>query len=190
MRSDSIYELPQDLPAPVDDGACDHLPGMALPNVALPATNGDLVNVARSAAAKRTVFFFYPRSGRPDQEPPAGWNQIPGARGCTPQSCAYRDHFAEFVALGVQVFGVSAQNTEYQQEFAARTNLPYPLLSDANFRLTSALRLPTFEVEGMRLIKRLTLVTSHGRIEKVIYPVFPPDCNAEDVLAYLAATKG
>ena len=190
MRSDSVYDLPQDLPVPVDDGACAHLLGMALPNVALPSTTGDLVNVAQAAASKRTVFFFYPRSGRPDQEPPAGWDHIPGARGCTPQSCAYRDHFADFAGLGVQVYGVSAQDTGYQQEFAARTELPYPLLSDVESRLTSALRLPTFEVEGMKLIKRLTLGTGRGKIEKVIYPVFPPDRNAEEVLAFLRSTKG
>lgn len=190
MRSDSVYDLPQDLPVPADDGACAHLPGMALPNVALPATTGDLVDVARTAGSKRTVFFFYPRSGRPDEEPPAGWDQIPGARGCTPQSCAYRDHFSDFASLGVQVYGVSAQDTAYQQEFAARTELPYPLLSDAAFRLTSALRLPTFEADGMRLIKRLTLITSHGKIGRVMYPVFPPDRNAEEVLAYLRSTKG
>lgn len=189
MRSDSVYDLPEDLPVPEDDGACDHLAGMALPDVTLSATTGDTVNVARVAAAGRTVFFFYPRSGRPDQEPPAGWNQVPGARGCTPQSCAYRDHFAEFVELGVPVYGVSAQDAEYQAEFAVRTNLPYPLLSDSEFRLTSALRLPTFEIEGMTLIKRLTLVASGGKIEKVFYPVFPPDRNAEEVLEYLEVTR-
>jgi len=135
------------------------------------------------------VFFFYPRSGRPDEPPIPGWDDIPGARGCTPQSCAFRDRFAEFEALGVQVFGMSAQDTEYQREFAQRTHLPYRLLSDAAFALTDAIALPTFEAGGMRLIKRLTLVVSKGRIEKVFYPVFPPDKNAHEVLAYLQHTS-
>jgi peroxiredoxin len=131
------------------------------------------------------VFFFYPRSGRPDEPQIPGRDDIPGARGCTPQSCAFRDQFPEFEELGVQVFGVSAQDTPYQLEFAERTHLPYPLLSDAQLELTRALSLPTFEVARMTLIKRLTLVVSAGRIEKVFYPVFPPDKNAGQVLGYL-----
>src|SRR5438132_2587866 len=185
MRRGSLHELPEDLPVPVDDGACDHLPGVEIPALSLPSTAGGVVNLAEASREKRTVFFFYPRSGRPDEPPIPGWDDIPGARGCTPQSCAYRDHFSEFEALGVQVFGVSTQDTEYQHEFAERTKLPYPLLSDSDFVLTAALGLPTFEAGGMRLIRRLTLVVSHGRVEKVLYPVFPPDKNAEEVLAYL-----
>ena len=168
---------------PVDDGACNHLAGMAMPLLALPSTNGGEVNVAEASRERRTVFFFYPRSGRPDEAQIPGWDDIPGARGCTPQSCAFRDNFGEFERRGVQVFGVSAQDTDYQREFADRTHLPYPLLSDAAFTLTNALKLPTFEVARMTLIKRLTLVVSDGRIEKVFYPVFPPNKNAEDVLA-------
>jgi len=179
------YELPPDLPVPVDDGVCDHLPGTAMPSIHRTATAGPEVDVAEASGDGRAVFFFYPRSGRPDEPPIPGWDDIPGARGCTPQSCAFRDHFAEFEALGVGVFGVSAQDTEYQREFAQRTHLPYPLLSDADLALTDALRLPTFEVSRMRLIKRLTLVVSNARIEKVFYPVFPPDKNAEEVLEYL-----
>jgi len=183
MRRGNLYDLPDGLPVPVDDGACNHLAGMTTPPLVLPSTNGGEVNVAQASRAQRTVFFFYPRSGRPDEPQILGWDDIPGARGCTPQSCAFRDHFREFQALDVYVFGVSAQDTDYQREFAERTHLPYPLLSDAAFALTTALRLPTFEAGGMTLIKRLTLVVSDGRIEKVFYPVFPPNKNAEDVLA-------
>ena len=172
MRSGSLYSLPGGLPVPEDDGACDHLPGAAMPSVKLQSTDGWAGRCGRNSRMGRTVFFFYPRSGRPDEPPIPGWDDIPGARGCTPQSCAFRDHFSEFEALGVRVFGVSAQDTEYQHEFAERTHLPYPLLSD-EVSLTDALRLPTFEAGGMRLIKRLTLVVSDGRIEKVFYPVFP-----------------
>ena len=181
----SLYELPPDLPAPVDDGASDHLRGKKMPPVSLSSTADGEINVAEASREGRTVFFFYPRSGRPDEPPIPGWDDIPGARGCTPQSCAFRDHFREFEALGVCVVGVSAQTTDYQREFAERTHLPYPLLSDADFALTEALHLPTFEVAGMLLIKRLTLVVSNGRIEKVFYPVFPPDKHAEEVLDYL-----
>jgi len=181
----NLYELPPDLPVPIDDGACEHLSGVEMPVVSLPSTLGATVNLAEASCSGRTVFFFYPRSGRPDEPPIPGWDDIPGARGCTPQSCAFRDHHGEFEALSVRVFGVSAQDTEYQREFAERTKLPYPLLSDSDFVLTEALGLPTFEAGGMRLIRRLTLVTSDGRIGNVFYPVFPPDKNAEEVLAYL-----
>jgi peroxiredoxin len=184
-RRGGLYELPADLLVPVDDGACDHLLGIQMPEVSLPATTGGTVDLTKVANDGRAVFFFYPRSGRPDEPPIPGWDDIPGARGCTPQSCAFRDSFGEFEALSVRVFGVSAQDTDYQREFAERTHLQYPLLSDARFALTDALRLPTFEARGMRLIKRLTLVLSDGRVERVFYPVFPPDKNAEEVLAYL-----
>ena len=150
MRSDSVYELSEGLPVPVDDGACDHLRGMEMPAVALSSTAGDVVDVANVSRESRTVFFFFPRAGRPDEPPLPGWDDIPGARGCTPQSCAYRDHISEFEELGVQVFGVSTQDTEYQRELAARTKLPYPLLSDAGLALTRSLGLPTFEAGGMQ----------------------------------------
>jgi len=181
----NLYKLPPDLPVPIDDGACDHLPSVEMPAVSLPSTLGGRVKLAEASRSGTTVFFFYPRSGRPDEPPIPGWDDIPGARGCTSQSCAFRDHFSVFEARGVRVFGVSAQDTEYQREFADRTKLPYPLLSDSDFVLTEALGLPTFEAGDMRLIRRLTLVTSDGRIEKVFYPVFPPDKNAEEVLGYL-----
>jgi peroxiredoxin len=189
VREGKLYELPEGLPVPVDDGACDHLPGMQMPPISLASTGGETVDVAEVSRDGCTVFFFYPRSGRPDERQIPGWDDIPGARGCTPQSCAFRDNFNEFEALGVRVFGVSAQDTNYQREFAERTHLPYPLLSDAAFVLTDALRLPTFEAGGMRLIKRITLLLTDGLIEKVCYPVFPPDKNAEEVLAYLRAAR-
>jgi peroxiredoxin len=183
-RSDSLFTLPADLPVPVDDGAAGHLTGMALPSIPLPATDGATVDLA--ALDGLTVVYSYPRTGRPDQEVPASWNAIPGARGCTPQSCAFRDHHAELAALGARVFGFSTQTTEYQREVAERLHLPFALLSDADLRFTRALRLPTFEFEGETLTKRLTLVLRDGRIVKVFYPVFPPDKNAEDVIAWLS----
>jgi len=179
-----LYELPKDLPVPQDDGACKHLPGKELPGLALASTAGRQVRLDEQSQT-RTVFFFYPRTGRPGVSISPEWNQIPGARGCTPHSCAYRDLHAEFLKLKTAVFGVSSQDTEYQLELVRRTNLPYEVLSDREFRLTDALRLPTFVFEGVRLIKRLALVAEKGRIVKVFYPVFPPDKNAENVLAWL-----
>jgi peroxiredoxin len=187
-RHDNLYELPRDLPVPVDDGACAHLPGLTLPAVPLPSTAGRLVALA--GLPGRTVVYVYPRTGRPDQDSPRGWNGIPGARGCTPQSCAFRDHHAELAARGARVFGLSTQDTADQREAVDRLHLPFELLSDAGLRFARALRLPTFEVEGMTLIKRLTLIADGGRIAKVFYPVFPPDRNAADVLAWLTAHPG
>lgn len=184
IRNDELHSLPKDLPVPADDGACAHLPGLPLPSLPLPATDGTVVDLA--ALAGRTVVYAYPRTGRPDQDLPSGWNAIPGARGCTPQSCAYRDHHAELAALGARVFGLSTQETAYQQEVVARLHLPFPLLSDADLALSRALRLPTFAVDGMVLIKRLTLIIRDGVIETVFYPVFPPDADAARVLGWLA----
>jgi len=182
-RTDDLHALPPDLPVPVDDGACDHLPGLSLPSLALTATDGRMVDL--SALLSRSVVYVYPRTGRPDQEMPDGWNAIPGARGCTPQSCAYRDHHAELKALGARVFGLSTQETPYQREVASRLHLPFPLLSDESLAFGDALRLPTFRVAGMTLIKRLTLIVTDGVIEQVFYPVFPPDADAERVIAWL-----
>ena len=179
----NLLDLPADLPVPVDDGVCDHLPGMRLPSLALPATDGTVVDL--STLAGRSVVYVYPRTGRPDQPLPTGWDEIPGARGCTPQSCAYRDLAAELGALGARIFGLSTQDTAYQQEAVARLHLPFPLLSDARLELMTALSLPTFEVDGMTLIKRLTLVINAGGIETVFYPVFPPDADAANVAAWL-----
>ncbi len=182
-RTDNLYELPADLPVPVDDGACAHLPGKRVPSVPLLSTAGRLVDLA--SLSGRVVVYCYPRTGRPDQDPPLGWNEIPGARGCTPQSCAFRDHHRELQALGAQVFGLSTQDSEYQREASERLHLPFELLSDADLAFARALRLPTFEVAGMTLIKRLTLILNSGRIEYVFYPVFPPDQNADEVIAWL-----
>jgi peroxiredoxin len=184
-RTDNLYELPTDLPVPADDGACDHLMGMPLPSVSLTSTAGRVVDLASFGG--RTVVYCYPRTGRPDQEPPPGWNAIPGARGCTPQSCSFRDHYQDLQRLGARVFGLSTQDTDYQREAVERLHLPFELLSDAALTLARALRLPMFEVEGVTLIKRLTLIVGAGHIKKVFYPVFPPDKNAAEVIAWLAA---
>jgi peroxiredoxin len=174
------------IPAPVDDGAARHLPGMKLPLLPLPATDGTTVDL--STLPGIVVVFAYPRTGRPGVENPEGWDLIPGARGCTPQSCAFRDLFAELQALGVhRLFGLSTQSTEYQREAADPLHLPFPILSDEHLSLANAMRLPTFETSGMKLLKRLALVVTDGVIEHVFYPVFPPDRNAADVAAWLAA---
>ena len=190
MRSDDLHSLPGDLPVPVDDGACDHLPGMAWPAVTLPSTSGGTVSLAAAAAeAPWLVVYCYPRTGLPDQDPPGGlaaWDAIPGARGCTPQACAYRDHHAELRARGARVFGVSTQDTPYQREVVERLHLPYALLSDEALALARALRLPTFSVAGFTLIRRLTLLGRGERIERCFYPVFPPDGDAGRVLAVIA----
>jgi peroxiredoxin len=189
-RTDNLYELPPNLPVPVDDGACRHLPGLSLPDFSLPSTSGRRVSLAAASRESRVVVYAYPRTGKPDQEMPAGWNAIPGARGCTPQSCGFRDHHAELRRLGAQVFGLSTQDSDYQREVVERLHLPFEILSDADLRLTTALRLPTFEVAGMTLMKRLTVVLAEGRIEKVFYPVFPPDKSAADVVAWLRQARG
>ena len=177
------YELPNNLPAPEDDGAADHLPGMRLPPISLASTSGEVVDL--SALPGRTVVYCYPMTGRPDRSLPTGWDEIPGARGCTPQSCSFRDHHAELRALGAGVFGLSTQDTDYQREAATRLHLPFALLSDSDLAFAGALDLPTFEVEGMVLLKRLTLIIDEGWIEKVFYPVFPPDRSAEEVVEWL-----
>jgi peroxiredoxin len=187
METDSPYLLPADLPVPVDDGAARHLTGAALPSVALPSTSGDLVRLD-DAAVSLAVVYCYPRTGRPEAVALGGtasWNAIPGARGCTPQSCAYRDHHRELQALGAVVYGLSTQPTEYQREAVSRLHLPFQLLSDAEGEFSARLRLPWFEVEGARLLKRLTLIIRQGRIAHCIYPVFPPDRDAESVIAWI-----
>jgi peroxiredoxin len=181
-------DLPDDLPVPVDDGAADHLTGLALPDIALAATDGLRVNLSRLSG--RTIVYIYPRTGRPGQAMPTGWNGIPGARGCTPQSCSFRDHFDELWALGVrQLYGLSTQDSDYQREAVERLHLPFAILSDADFALQRALRLPTFAVDGMVLLKRMTLVIDDGTIGKVFYPVFPPDRSAAEVVAWLRGAE-
>ena len=162
----------------------NHLPGLAMPTVRLPSTAGRLVDLG-ALRAPRTVIYCYPRTGRPGEPLPDGWDMIPGARGCTPQSCSFRDHHRELADRGAEVYGLSSQTTEYQREMAERLHLPFEVLSDADFVFTDALRLPTFEAGGMRLIKRLTLVVRDGRIEHVFYPVFPPNESAAQVLDWL-----
>jgi peroxiredoxin len=182
------YVLPPHLPEPGDDGAADHLEEATLPSLELPATCGEEIDLA-AAAARTLVVYCYPRTGRPGEPLLPGWDEIPGARGCTPQSCAFRDHFAELEALGAGVLGLSAQPLADQIEFARRVELPYPVLSDPSLELAEALRLPTFEVAGMRLYRRLTLIARHGEIVKVFYPVFPPDRNAADVVDWLSGHR-
>jgi peroxiredoxin len=178
--------LPPDIPAPQDDGGARHLTGMKLPDVSLAATNGAAVNLSRLAG--RTVLYVYPRTGVPGIDAPPGWDDIPGARGCTPQSCGFRDHFADLKALGVvHLYGLSTQDTDYQREAVERLHLPFAILSDADLKLGRAMNLPTFTTSGMTLFKRMALVIDDGVIVKVFYPVFPPDKNAEEVVAWLRA---
>jgi len=178
-------QLPPDLPVPEDDGAADHLLGQPLPDLRLPSTLGGRLDLA-AAARSRLVGYVYPRTGTPDEPLPDGWDDIPGARGCTPQSCAYRDSLAEFSTLDATVVGISAQAPEEQSEFAEREHIPFALLSDADLHLAAALGLPTFEFGGMTLYKRLTLVAEANRIVKVFYQVFPPDRDAAEVLGWLS----
>jgi peroxiredoxin len=181
--------LPEGLPAPPDDGGARHLPGAVVPPLALPASDGRELRVDRAPGGeRRLVLYAYPRTGRPGVEPLVpDWDRIPGARGCTPEACGFRDHAAELRAAGAAVAGVSTQQPAEQREAAERLRLPYPLLSDADLRLATALRLPTFEVAGHTLLKRLTLVVRGGRVEHAFYPVFPPDAHAAEVLAWLRA---
>jgi peroxiredoxin len=186
----NIYDLPPDLPRPIDDGGTDHLTGMELPTIKLQSTLGSLVDL-RTAFQKPSVLFIYPRAGSP-LEPNTNdelWDKTPGARGCTPQSCAFRDLYNEFKALGVEVAGLSMQSPEVQKEFVERNHISFPILSDHKYELTDSLKLPTFVFEGERLIKRMALYIDKGKIRKVFYPVFPPDKNAETVLTWLQAER-
>jgi len=177
--------LPADLPVPQDDGAADHLTSAPVPALGLISTDGATVDLAERSRTGTVVVFAYPRTGRPGVDPPTGWDDIPGARGCTPEACAFRDLSADFTAAGVELYGLSTQDPAYQVEAAERLALTYPLLSDEHLTLTSALRLPTFEVEGATLLRRLTMVLRNGRVARVLYPVFPPDRAAADALAAL-----
>lgn len=183
----NLQVLPENLPAPIDDGACAHLETMKLPAISLAGTSGQFVDLGAETGI--VVAYFYPMTGRPDSPPMIGWNEIPGARGCTPQSCAFRDHYAELQSMGAKVYGVSSQSHEDQQEAAQRLHLPFELLSDNGFELANALKLPTFEYNSIRLIKRLTLIIKNGTIAKVFYPVFPPNENAADVITWLQTNR-
>ncbi|HJX46938.1 MAG TPA: peroxiredoxin [Gaiellaceae bacterium] len=177
--SHDVYTLPEGLPVPTDDGAADHLIGLELPDLVLESSEGE-VNLR-----DLDVIYVYPRSGRPEQPMLPGWDETPGARGCTPQSCAFRDLHGELAKLGVRVAGLSVQSLDDQREFAERNHMPFPVVSDPDLRLGTALGLPTFEISGLTLYKRCTLVAEDARIVKVFYPVFPPDANAGDVLRWL-----
>ena len=182
--STEFSRLPADLPVPVDDGAADHLPGSTVPDVALPSTHGGELSLA-DAARGLVVVYIYPRTGTPGVPAPEGWDDIPGARGCTPQSCAFRDARQELARHGASLIGISTQTPDEQAEFARREHIRYPLLSDHELVLAERMRLPTFQAGGLRLYKRLTFVAEHCRMVKLFYPVFPPDRNADEVLAWL-----
>jgi len=180
-----LQRVPEGLPVPVNDGACDHLPGVVVPPIGLRATSGLEIRLDQVSRDGRVVVYCYPMTGRPGVPLPDGWDAIPGARGCTPQSCGFRDHYANLTRLGARVFGLSTQTTDYQREAAERLHLPFDVLSDEGLLFTNALRLPTFVVDGQVLVKRLTLILAFGLIEKVFYPVFPPANNATEVVEWL-----
>ena len=183
--SASYLDLPDDLPVPIDDGAADHLIGLELPDISLLSTSGAELKLA--ALAGTTVIFCYPKSGVPGVPLPEGWDDIPGARGCTPQACSYRDQFPELERLGVKVLGLSTQKNDYQKELADRIELPYEILSDNELKFSSALNLPTFVVGGETLLKRLTMIIKAGVIIKVHYPVFPSNKDIDWVLSELSS---
>ena len=181
---DPSQPLPADLPVPVDDGACRHLPGLPVPSIKLRSTSDRWVDLS-AEPAPRVIVYCYPRTGVPGQPLLPGWDAIPGARGCTPETCGFRDHHKDLQKLGAEVFGFSTQTTEYQKEMVERLHVPFEVLSDADLAFVHALKLPTFDIEGMTLVKRLTLVLSRQHIEKVFYPVFPPDKHAAEVVTWL-----
>ncbi|PPC85514.1 MAG: peroxiredoxin [Methylotenera sp.] len=179
----NLSHLPSDLPAPIDDGAANHLAGLFLPDIQLSATNGEFIQLNKLLG--RYVIYIYPMTGQPNVALPKGWDSIPGARGCTPQSCSFRDHAIELAILNTKIFGLSSQTTEYQLETKNRLHLPFELLSDASLELKKSLKLPTFYVNSLELYKRLTMIVENNRIIKTFYPVFPPDKNVDDVIEWL-----
>jgi peroxiredoxin len=183
----NLNQLPADLPVPQDDGSTNHLRGMKLPNLSLFATNGKALNVGDIKG--KLVIYCYPMTGQPNVALPDGWDQIPGARGCTPQSCSFRDHYQELQTLGAEVVGLSVQTTEYQKEMAERLHLPFPVVSDVNYQFQKAMNMPTFVAAGMTLLKRVTLIANNGVIEAVHYPIFPSDSDPAWVIDYLKSHK-
>ena len=179
----NLSQLPSDLPAPIDDGAANHLAGLLLPDIELDTTNGQPIQLSKLQG--RHVIYIYPMTGQPNITLPDGWDSIPGARGCTPQSCSFRDHADELAILNTKIFGLSSQTTEYQLEAKNRLHLPFELLSDASLALKNSLKLPTFYVGNLELYKRLTMIVENNRIIKTFYPVFPPDKNVDDVIEWL-----
>ena len=179
----NVYEIPSNLPIPTDDRSTDHLKGLRLPNVSLAATNGTTINLGEIKG--KLVIYCYPMTGQPNVTLPDGWDQIPGARGCTPQSCSFRDHYKELQTLGAEVLGLSVQTTEYQKEMVDRLHLPFPVVSDSDYRFQKALSMPTFVASGMTLLKRVTLIVSNGVIQAVHYPIFPSDSDPIWVIDYL-----
>ena len=184
MEPQTEFPLPPDLPRPVDDGAADHLVNQPMPSLCLRSTAGRMVDLS-DLKMPRTVIYCYPMTGVPGKPLPEGWDLIPGARGCTPQTRSFRDRYRDLLRLQAEVLGISSQTTEYQREMAGRLRLPFEILSDDEFKLCDALRLPTFEVDGARLLKRITLIVRSGRIEHVFYPVFPPNESADQVIRWL-----
>src|SRR3954469_8412473 len=184
MTQTNLNQLPPNLPRPTDDGGARHLKGMALPDLALRSTANRQVNLSK-VASTRVVIYAYPMTGRPDRQLPQGWDDIPGARGCTPETCGFRDHHKDLAKLHAEVFGISTQSTEYQQEMVKRLEVPFEVLSDEHFAFIKALRLPTFTADGLSLNKRLTIIARNGKIEHVFYPVFPPDMHADEVIDWL-----
>lgn len=178
-----LTNLPTNLPVPIDDGKCNHLLGITLPNIILNSTNDNKINLAELKGLY--VLYFYPMTGRPDIELPEGWNEIPGARGCTPQSCSFRDNNQVLTNLNAKVYGISTQSTTYQKEMVERLHLPFEVLSDEKLELTKKLDLPSFVVNNMTLIKRITLICKVSKIVKVFYPVFPPDKNVDEVINWI-----
>jgi peroxiredoxin len=187
MNEGPFTQLPANLPIPMNDGACAHLPGRPLPDLSLLATSGRLINLCQQP--ELIVLYAYPMTGRPGVPLPIGWDEIPGARGCTPESCSFRDHHAEIRQLGAEVFGLSTQSSDYQREAHERLQLSFDLLSDEAFAFTDALSLPTFSIASMRLLRRVTLISFSGTIENVSYPIFPPDRHPADVVSYLRTRK-
>lgn len=179
----NLNQLPANLPVPEDDGSTDHLKGMKLPNVSLNATTGVAINL--SQIKDKLVIYCYPMTGQPNVPLPEGWDEIPGARGCTPQSCSYRNHYQELKLLGAEVVGLSVQSTGYQKEMADRLHLPFPIISDEDFAFQKALNIPTFSVAGITLLKRVTLIANDGVIEAVHFPIFPSDSDPAWVMEYL-----